>query len=743
MADRIRSSLASSFNWFGRAVHIALVGLFLLQYVLWAGKEEAMWWPETVVHVEWTLAVTAFVLMIPKLSWRWRTVLMIATFFVHNALLTNLAISQLPDSFAAFGSWLGYLLAQMTPYVWFSFGACIVYVFANWYAKQKRNIYVWMIATILFFCIRDSFSTLVLWPQVAMVLFCGLMLLILRHFAEFQRKAPKSWEHIAQYPSAVLMPIVMMMAAVVLLGVYTPTIQPLLTDPYTAWKHAKGEAVLLASKGEISDWVAPAQDTSSGYGRNDRDLGGGFRFDYTPVFTVDTTEKSYWRGETRSVYNGSGWELANSERRASVTNARVGSALRPESRIDTSLVQTKEVVQTFKFYDGQSFPVLFAAKTAQQLQEINGGAEPAPVLWASEQSELRFRGERTTYPKQYTVVSQVPIVDEKQLKQVVIDSSLRAALPEYFQLPQGLPQRVRTLAEQVTQDAATPYEKVKKLEQYLNMNFKYTNTPDESKGRSEDFVDRFLFELKEGYCDYYSSAMVVMTRSLGIPARWVKGYSSGTTSLQDEISQGLLGNILPSMIDDSGTYTVRNSDAHSWAEVYFPGYGWIPFEPTSGFAMPLIQPEVVSEPLPEIEPEPVVPAPAAEQEQTGTPVLALSISGGITAVLAALAAVLWRTGWLKRQLRRKKPEPVDFSQRVVIEFERLLRYCKRKGYRRQEHETLRESFARWMAKSRWIADDLEVLLGLFERAKYGKGTVGEEDYQLAVRTMQHLRMQLK
>ena len=80
----------------------------------------------------------------------------------------------------------------------------------------------------------------------------------------------------------------------------------------------------------------------------------------------------------------------------------------------------------------------------------------------------------------------------------------------------------------------------------------------------QDPLEYFLFEIQRGYCDYYASAMAVMLRSLGIPARTVSGYAEG---LYDE---------------ESGIYVITERDAHTWVEVYFPGYGWIEFEPTAG-----------------------------------------------------------------------------------------------------------------------------------------------------------------
>ena len=81
-----------------------------------------------------------------------------------------------------------------------------------------------------------------------------------------------------------------------------------------------------------------------------------------------------------------------------------------------------------------------------------------------------------------------------------------------------------------------------------------------------DVADYFLFDLRRGYCDYFATAMVVLARSVGIPARLVTGYASGG---YDVIS---------------AQFVVLEKDAHSWVEVYFPSYGWVEFEPTSGLA---------------------------------------------------------------------------------------------------------------------------------------------------------------
>jgi hypothetical protein len=302
------------------------------------------------------------------------------------------------------------------------------------------------------------------------------------------------------------------------------------------------------------------------------------------------------------------------------------------------------------------------------------------------------------------------------------------------------------LAVNLTQDAGNPYDKVKKIEKYLSQNFPYTNEPNLSKGSSKDFVDRFLFEIKEGYCDYYSSAMVVMTRSIGLPARWVKGYSSGQSPIPPDLeSLGIMSSQLNVNSNGSGVYTIRNSDAHSWVEVYFDGWGWIPFEPTAGFTMPtVVTPETTT-------PDTTLPDAAAgvdtpvtmTQSGFALPQWMAVIVSTLVLVLISLF-LLHRFGLLAEwKDTMNKKQGANFNQKIIVEFERLLRYGKRKGYRRQEHETMREALDRWGKQSRWIKTELDTVLQLFERAKYSQMAASEQDFLSVNQAIQRLRTQMK
>ncbi len=171
---------------------------------------------------------------------------------------------------------------------------------------------------------------------------------------------------------------------------------------------------------------------------------------------------------------------------------------------------------------------------------------------------------------------------------------LRAASTEYpeyiharyLKLPY-LPPRVHELAKEITDEIENPYDKAKAIESYLRDTYPYDlDIP--APPEDQDVTDYFLFDLKRGYCDYYATAMVVLARASGLPARFVSGYSSGS---YDALS---------------AEYVVRELNAHSWPEIYFPGIGWIEFEPTAS------QPEIAR-------PEKEAAVPAVVDQQATQP----------------------------------------------------------------------------------------------------------------------------
>jgi hypothetical protein len=130
----------------------------------------------------------------------------------------------------------------------------------------------------------------------------------------------------------------------------------------------------------------------------------------------------------------------------------------------------------------------------------------------------------------------------------------------YLQLPDQLDRRIPDLARRMSAGAKNAYDQSLAIESYLRANFTYTLNLTGKPGK--DPLAHFLFETRAGHCEYFATAMAVMLRTLGIPSREVNGFLPGEYN------------------DVGGDYIVRASDAHSWVEAYFPGSGWVTFDPT-------------------------------------------------------------------------------------------------------------------------------------------------------------------
>lgn len=252
----------------------------------------------------------------------------------------------------------------------------------------------------------------------------------------------------------------------------------------------------------------------------------------------------YWHSFTYDTYTGHGW--STSQTRQSIYS--------PGEPLQSGQARGHVLVQQ------EVHPV-----------ENTGGViySDGDLVKVDLQSEAAWRSSDDLFGVQletaglvsYDVDSLVPVADVR---------TLRAAgqrYPDwvrqrYLALPPEVPERVKSLAIALTASAATPYDRAHAIEQYLRT-FPYTlDVP--RPPTNQDVTDYFLFDLKKGYCDYYATAMVVLARAAGVPARLVTGYASGAYNLNSE------------------RFVVTEADAHSWVEVYFPNIGWVPFEPTAG-----------------------------------------------------------------------------------------------------------------------------------------------------------------
>jgi transglutaminase-like putative cysteine protease len=257
-----------------------------------------------------------------------------------------------------------------------------------------------------------------------------------------------------------------------------------------------------------------------------------------------------WRGITFSNYDGHGW---TNPPKLTIDSVEPGEVWRSPNQ-----QATRTVRQVFEI-------------TASPAYWLYGLAEP---LAADRSFQVHLRGPNDVVgfeanTRNYTLISQIPNASESDLRSVI--SSNADVLATYLTLPDSMSGRVLALAEEVTAESQTPYDKAKALETHLRTYPYDLNVP--QPPADIEITDYFLFDLQRGYCDYYATSMVVMARSLGLPARLAVGYAAGTYN------------------NERRHFSVVEADAHSWPELYFFDYGWIPFEPTAA------QPAFIHQPL--------------------------------------------------------------------------------------------------------------------------------------------------
>jgi transglutaminase-like putative cysteine protease len=706
-------------------LHRLFVIVILLQLIQCFGD---FWWEETYRVLYGVLAVTAVCELAFSRLYGVRLGLEILT-----ALVLSITYSPAfqwvgwPYNWHSIEQWHYFYenhVAGLHPFIELALGAILFVHAVSWLGQKRSAAVTILISSIGVMATIDSFFPLELWKNIAWMVTAGLGWLVVLHLRQLRSRHPESWAALTERPVELAVPAVIVISLLLLSGIFMPRAPALLEDPYTIWSQAHGiEVPSLPGEGGVlkdspSFLGGLGGSASSGYGRDDRTIGGGFDFDYSPVMTVSSSRRSYWRGETKAVYSGKGWSDAKSDLLVLGSGTNVQLSTEPGR---PGNVKTEKVTQTVTFLRKDRIPVLFGAGPITRLVEVKSDSKGS-LAWNPEEWELRWRN--PTRVQSYTIESEVTLLDREALRKVKNPEQSAGSIDirRYLQLPPSLPQRVSDLAAKVTASGTNTFDKAQLLESYLKNTYPYTNEPDMSRQKSADVADAFLFEIKEGYCDYYSTAFVVMARSVGIPARWVKGYASGFDPSLVERGRFAGGLIDP---DGAGTYTVRNADAHSWAEVYFEGFGWIPFEPTSGFTVP--------QPVPDDAAAVTLPQPeaSAAPETTGTMngrigwwVSALGSAGLVLAAILILrrrrvkASVVWR------RIRHAGATP---NQRIVRDMEKLLRFMKRRGLRREDHETIRETFKNWGSKFSSLMPEFEGVLQRFEKARYGQDSGAESE----------------
>lgn len=264
-----------------------------------------------------------------------------------------------------------------------------------------------------------------------------------------------------------------------------------------------------------------------------------------------------WRGVTLDYYDGQSWSL-EAGRESSQRIRRIGDSY----SVDEKLWTRASTEQRF-FLEPLNINVIFAAPrpvVVTGLRELSRDAGDG--LWTEDHSYFKL---------EYAVYSDTLIPSDEELTADNSRNYSREITQRYLQLPREHDARITELAAQVTRGATTQLEIARRIEQHLRENYGYTL--DLKRVEDGDPVADFLFNVKEGHCEYFASAMVLMLRTRRVPARLVNGFQTGEYNRTADI------------------YTVRQSDAHSWVEVFFPKSGWVTFDPTPAAGLSVYDPD--------------------------------------------------------------------------------------------------------------------------------------------------------
>ncbi len=290
-------------------------------------------------------------------------------------------------------------------------------------------------------------------------------------------------------------------------------------------------------------------------------------------FVITSESPHYWRTRMYDFYTSSGWINSNSvdypARQKAANTESDSSTVRREITYTVETYITTDIILTAGEF--------ISSNTPTSLKVI------APVSPDIIEEQIKLDN---------TIAVVTPYSLKPNQRYTVTASTISATPAElaeagnnypswitthYLQLPPNLPERIRQLTDEVTENALTPYDKTLAIGDYISR-FSYDMYA-EPPSKASDGVDNFLFAQQSGKCGDFASAMSVMLRAAGVPARFCVGYLTGEWNA------------------DSENYIIRAKNRHAWAEVYFPEYGWVEFEatPRAGNVMGLVGVEMMGE----------------------------------------------------------------------------------------------------------------------------------------------------
>ncbi|UAL47772.1 DUF4129 domain-containing protein [Sutcliffiella horikoshii] len=607
----------------------------------------------------------------------------------------------------------------------------VSYLVIYWILYRKQML-LFVIFTITYVAILDTFTPYQGNEAIMRLIVVGLSIVGFVHLERLKERE-------GVYRSGKLLigwgvPLIIFILLSATAGYFSPKAAPVWPDPVPFLK-AIGNGDGPGTGGGVR---------KIGYGENDSRLGGPFVPDDSVVFQAELTRTHYWRVETKDVYTGKGWDSTEGER-AELNGGQNDQVSWMSDEVPTDAYSATLTME--KTYPHINYPL---GLNEIQVEEeginfsLNDSTEKIRTLDESgDPVELEEYRVNYDFPRYYieALKGAQPGTGEETNEEFV---------ERYTQLPDSLPDRVVGLAEEITGSFTSRFDKVNAVERYFrNNDFVYETTDVAVPTGDEDYVDQFLFETMQGYCDNFSTSMVALLRAVDIPARWVKGYTQGEFVDVTE--------------NNTRLFEVTNNNAHSWVEVYYPEVGWVTYEPTSGFSNPYSfvyqsveentgetteeddtieqpeQPETDESNIPELDPGEDEEAAGGSGSNNGTWNFADISWKPVTLFLSSLVAAgallfFGRNKWIPYFyiLRYKgKKDEGTFNKAYPA----LLRQLHAVGLTRKDGQTLRE-YAKYI-DDYYSTGDMQSLTARYERVLY-RGDSSEQEWEKSVELWENL-----
>ncbi|MGG4170130.1 transglutaminase domain-containing protein [Rossellomorea vietnamensis] len=619
---------------------------------------------------------------------------------------------------------LGLTLGREWPSLSFEYRSLLFFVLLwlmtyliHYWLSVRKTILLFYVMTVTYVCLIDTFTVYEGDKSIIRVVIFGFLLMGLLALERLVQREKLLGSKMSRHRWIVPLTVMLGISSVVAFA--APKADPIWPDPVPYLQ-------------SFSEGAGGTGVNKIGYDTDDTKLGGPFVGDPTVIFNAEVTREHYWKIESKDLYTGKGWEQSISDGQQDSLTFDSGKKVPiPSPESDEERDPESEKVMVERTYSHVAYPY--------GVEVINGNENGYFSFNPIDEKVTSYKEpDETVKLDEYELSYRSPSYSQKRMKAANEEQEIMQ-VPEfvdrYTQLPDTTPQRVKDLAVEITSEEDNWYDKVRAIEQYFSKEaYVYDQFDVPVPEEEQDYVDQFLFETQRGYCDNFSTSMVVLVRSLGIPARWAKGYTEGEYSRQVDSTYKL--------------YEVSNNNAHSWVEVFFPEVGWVPFEPTVGFSnnvsyqydLDIPDSDTDEVPIPEQKETPKKPMQPEEDPASSDDGYSLSslwdditsfivdnwgkiVMGTILLIIIAISLYLVRRRWMPYVLifyyRRKSSGDV-FSEAYLSLMKQLDRY----GLKMDDGQTLR-GYSRYI-DSFFGTREMTSLTNNYERVLYGQKPTSED-----------------